>query len=369
MLYNTAEWKLNRSTHQADSLSMAHPQLENRTKLIMEPIHVMDRDGAPLMACVVKGTFLLGEVPQIAPADQQAPIEMAGEHYGEPEKSSLKYEPETAYMKPATDVVLIGHAVPQSRGASTLDVRLRIGPLDKTVRVFGNRRWSQHLGAVRKTPPEPIEQPIPLIYERAFGGWECAEPDPFSSRFCEWNPVGVGFPRSDVVDGQPLPNLEDPTNPLEIYGNTPPPFGFGFIGAHWLPRRKWAGTYDAIWQKTRAPLLPSDFSERFFNAASPGLISPEYLKGNEPVIIENAHPRGTLRFQLPAIAPPVVSVRLRGGQLVHLATVLDTVIINVDEMKLFLLWRARLRLRMGPHDVTALKLTCDSQQVQSTPQT
>ena len=43
------------------------------------------------------------------PASFGRSVSLAGQLWGEPGKSSYKYEPECAFIKPATDVVLIGH--------------------------------------------------------------------------------------------------------------------------------------------------------------------------------------------------------------------------------------------------------------------
>ena len=55
--------------------------------------------------------------------------------------SSYKYEPEIALFKPATDVVLIGHAHPPGGGATQVDVGIKVGPVQKVARVFGDRFW------------------------------------------------------------------------------------------------------------------------------------------------------------------------------------------------------------------------------------
>jgi len=47
--------------------------------------------------------------------DEQAPVNLSGEHWAAPETSSYKYEPEIAFIKPATDIVLIGHAHAKNR--------------------------------------------------------------------------------------------------------------------------------------------------------------------------------------------------------------------------------------------------------------
>jgi hypothetical protein len=216
------------------------------------------------------------------------------------------------------------------------------------------------LGSVSKTRPRLFEK-IPLIYERAFGGWDRSHDDLSQHTFEPRNPVGTGFrsKKGKFEEGIRLPNLEDPKHPLKSYGDTPPPAGFGFISPNWQPRAAFAGTYDEKWMKERMPLLPTDFDRRFFNAASPGLIANGYLKGNEPVLIENATPNGRVTFNLPGVPPPKVHVELRGGVHHDLTTNLDTVIINADEHLLFLIWRTHLIVKRGPHDVVAIQVSAE----------
>jgi hypothetical protein len=104
------------------------------------------------------------------------------------------------------------------------------------------------------------------------------------------------------------------------------------------------------------PLLPTDFDRRFFNAASPGLIAPGHLKGDEPVSMENISGREQCAFRLPALPPPEIRVELTFGEDETLQTKLDTVIVNADENRLFLIWRANLTLRSGPLDVTTMEI-------------
>ena len=112
-----------------------------------------------------------------------------------------------------------------------------------------------------------------------------------------------------------------------------------------------------------SPIVARKTSDlRFFNAATPGLVAPQYLQGYEDVSIENSTPGGQLQFQLPGIRPPKICVQLRGGKDVHVESQLDTVIINTDEMLLFLLWRSCISLRSGPHDVVTIDVGCQEGQ-------
>jgi hypothetical protein len=63
---------------------------------------------------------------------------------------------------------------------------------------------------------------------------------------------------------------------------------------------------------------------------------------------------GRLAFRLPGIAPPECIVMLRGRNRVPLDTRLDTVIVDMDQQRLTLMWRAHVPVRNGPHDVLAV---------------
>jgi hypothetical protein len=325
---------------------MGHPSTENLTPFTFEPLFLADEEMRPLLVPVVKATFELSPQGRLTLAEEQAPLELAGKKWDEADESSDRYEPEGVFFKPATDVVLVGHAHAQERGARELLVALKLGALQKGVKVMGDRLWFKSMGSITMTKPSPFER-IPLRYERALGG-------PLEPR----NPVGTGFrPKgSRFEEGVRLPNLEEPTQLLRDWGDSPPPAGFGFLGPHWQPRAALAGTYDAAWEKSRKPLLPRDFNRRFLNAASPGLIAPGYLQGNEPVVIANATPEGRLAFNLPGLPPPRVQVWRKRGSDEELELRLDTVIVDTDEMKLFLLWRGLLTLVREPTEVEALRV-------------
>jgi hypothetical protein len=339
---------------------MTHPASENKTPFAFEPLFLADEEGRPLFVPIVKATYLIQEGTRLSLADEQVPVNVGGEYWGDPEKSSYKYEPETAFVKPATDIVLIGHAYAPKPGVTKVDVNLRVGPMQKVVRVVGDRYWVKRLGMTSMTKPEPFER-IPLIYERAFGGWDRSHPNPEKHTFEPRNPVGTGFrgKKGKFEQGIRLPNLENPRHPVKSLNNRPPPAGFGFTSPHWQPRASFAGTYDKAWMKQRMPLLPTDFDRRFFNAAPPDQVAPGFLKADVPVEVINASPGGRVSFNLPGVPPPQCRVELRGRKDHRLETRLDTVIINTDENLLFLIWRTNLVLRSGPQDVVSIEVRAD----------
>lgn len=336
---------------------MPHPKIDNLTQHAFEPGFLADEGGGSVFVPIVKAAYIIDNGSRLTLLDEQEPVNLSGEHWADPETSSYKYEPEFAFIKPATDIVLIGHAHAQKPGTTELQVGVSVGSVKKIVKVVGDRYLVKRSGVISVSQPKPFEK-LPLIYECAFGGWDRRDPDPEKFRFEPRNPVGTGYRdlSLDTDDQLKLPNIEDPQYPYKGYGDTPPPAGFGFVSPHWQPRASLAGTYDKAWDVQRKPLLPADFDRRFFNAASPGMVAPGYLKGNEPVVIVNASPEGRVVFNLPGVPAPQCKVELRGGRTEILQTQLDTVIINLDENLLFLLWRAHMIVRNGPHDVVAIKV-------------
>lgn len=336
---------------------MGHPSIENQTPFELEMLALADEEMQPLLVLVAKATYDLHE-DGLTLAEEQVPVLIEGLPWGKPGESSYRYEPECAFIKPATDIALLGHAwAPRSNTREVL-VSLRVGPVEKSVRVIGNRVWNKSLGFISMSRPEPFES-IPLLYERAFGGWDRSEPDPNRHTFEPRNPVGVGFRSSPHAfeEELPLPNLEAPDQPLKHFGQRVAPAGFGFLSPHWQPRAAYAGTYDKAWDKSRKPLLPKDFDRRFFNAASPDLVIPGYLRGDEPVVIQNASPRGALSFSLPGQAAPTVTVELTGAADANPEMKLDTVILDTDTDQVLLLWRGLVPLSESLHEVRSIRAT------------
>jgi hypothetical protein len=294
-----------------------------------------NRDGIDTLYVVVRGTFTLR--PRIAVVPTPLPPVLSDEYRGDPAQSSLKYASELHIGKPTADVILLGHAWSPGKDVEQTVVRVTVAERSKTVQVFGDRTWKAN-GSF--TSPQPFER-IPIVYERAFGG---------SHRISEHltlaeerNPVGVGFAgrrKPEELVGQKLPNFEDPSFLIRTQGDAPPPAGLGFVAPAWLPRRRYAGTYDSTWQRTRAPYLPSDFDPRFFNAAAPDLTFARYLRGGEPVEILGACRQGPLRFQLPRCH--LTAVVTLAGTDQALSFVLETVLIEPDDNRLSLSWRAQL---------------------------
>ncbi|MCC6559520.1 MAG: DUF2169 domain-containing protein [Polyangiaceae bacterium] len=337
---------------------MGHPKIENATAFALEMLFVTDEEGRPLLVPLVQATYEIAGGRGLVLAREQPPPSLTGELWDPKAKvSSYRIEPAYAFIKPATDVVLVGHAQDPVRPVHELQVTFRVGPVGKVLRVVGDRFWVKSAGAIGATRPMPFTR-MPLSYERAFGGWDRSHADPAHHTFEPRNPVGTGFraPGSHFEEGIQLPNVEDPSDPIHRWGQVVAPAGVGFLSPDWQPRAAFAGTYDEAWTKDRMPLLPKDFDRRFFNAASPGLVAPGHLNGDEPVLVENASPHGRLSFRLPGVRAPRCRVELAHADDASPELRLDTVVVDADADRVHLLYRAHVALRDGPHDVRTIAL-------------
>jgi hypothetical protein len=335
---------------------MPHPTLDNDTPLVVAPLVLEDENGRPSVTLLVRAAFEILDGGILALMEEQPPLCAAGEFWGDPDTSSYKYEPEVAPVKLATDVAFIAHAWAPTPRTTTIDIGVQVGALKKGLRVFGERVWVRAAGAVL-TNPLPFER-IPVSYDRAFGGWDRTSPDP-AEHVCERrNPIGRGFHgrHNRPRDGDYAPNVEDPAALIADYDDTPAPVGIGFTSPGWIPRAKLGGTYDEAWTKDRKPLLPKDFDRRFFSAASPGLVAPGFMRGDESVHTLGLTKSGRLSFRLPGLPPPALRVAIAGLEDQHPIPNLDTIIVDLDLMRLTLLWRTRLRLPEGAHDLRAIEL-------------
>lgn len=336
---------------------MAHPELNNESPFACELLFTTNEEAACVCVPIVRASFALAAGGELRLLEKQPPIDLSGAWWGDPASSSMKLEPQIAFVKPATDVVLIGNAFPSNPERTEGLVGIRVGDTQKLARVFGKRRFMKRFGSSRISSPEPFEQ-IALTYENAFGGWDRRDPDPTRHTFEPRNPVGMGYrdPRLPFDEDWMAPHIEDPARLYQGNGDRPAPAGFGFVAPDWQPRAQFAGTYDKAWSDTRKPQLPKDFDRRFFNAASPGLVMSGYLRGDEAVIVVGASTNGRVMFQLPGEPAPIVKLRMKSRDAAELTTALDTLVIDMDAGTVTMTWRAHLVVPRGVHDVVALEL-------------
>jgi hypothetical protein len=235
---------------------------------------------------------------------------------------------------------------------SELEVMMRVGTLEKSLRVFGTRVWYRSSNGLGLSPPQPFTS-VPLQWELAFGGTDTSDPRRAVTE--PRNPVGRGMAADPTtLVHKPAPQIEDPRQLLSWGRTRPTPAGFGPIGAHFEPRLGHAGTMNDRWAKERMPLRPLDFDERHNQAAPPDQITPRPLRGGELVQLLNLSERGVLQFELPRLAFAVVTAG-EIGEREH-PVMLDTVLLEPSESRFELTYRASFRVLARPRAIESVRV-------------
>lgn len=272
-----------------------------------------------------------------SPSEVQPPPQIEDIHWGEPGISSLKYEGQTAYHRPGTDIYLIGYArSPDGKPVRKMPVGLRVGSCQKGALVVGDRKWIRGVLGLKPCSPLPFVS-MPLKYERSFGGVAQAKGNK-AAKYEERNPVGCGFysARKEALNNS-LPNIENPSSLIREWSDRPSPVGFGPIARNWQPRLEYSGTYDEAWVEHRAPLWPLDFDLRFFQAASQGLVVTPWLEGGEPVTLVGFSRGGAISFPLPSHR--LMAKNYFRDRVDRRLMVMDAIQIEPDKGIITLIWR------------------------------
>ena len=324
-------------------------------------------DGTPILSLLAKGTYAIAQGSCIE-CEEQVPL-VTEDRYADPSNplySEVIAETDLIFYKPSTDVVILGKAhAPRGKKAYHLDCDVVVGPLRKTVRVFGKRRAKiKAFGGVSITDPEPFEE-IELGYTKAYGG-TCKDKNGTIVTFFP-NPIGSGFTVKggidDDIESLPVPNIEDPLSPVtadnlvvqkfEDWPSAPKPASLGWTRRNFYPRYTWAGVLPEFLeaaQKNRdemakkypelanTPIPKMDF--RVFQGASDGLWG-KTLSGREHVVLsylDAAVPR--FEFELPGAKPRLIFDIGEGPK--ELEPVLQTVVIDKEKNICTMLWRGSL---------------------------
>ena len=188
--------------------------------------------------------------------------------------------PDMGMPKPNGEVLLSGKCFAPNRSpVQGCPVSLRVGTIDKTLYVFGDRFWKPGLVLKDMTEPAPFAE-MPLAFDRAFGGEGFAP-----------NPSGKGFAPIKSQDGlHPLPNIEDPKHLIGLAGDRPAPVGFGTLDPAWPQRMRFSGTYDANYKTNYFPGYPADHDWRYFLCAPEDQWNPDFFRGDEDFALSHLHP-------------------------------------------------------------------------------
>ncbi|MEJ7735016.1 MAG: DUF2169 domain-containing protein [Polyangiaceae bacterium] len=236
-------------------------------------------------------------------------------------------------VKPRGEVLVSGKAFAREGAVPFTRVRVQVGPVDKTLAVYGDRYW------VGDEPSRPVPfEVLPIDYAHAYGGADYP-----------LNPSGRGA-HSVVVGGHavhPLANIEAMGRPQYARNDaTQVPAVLGGCDPSWPQRAAKLGTYDATWLRERAPGFPADLDLAYFNVAQPDQWLPGFFRGDEAFTIENMHPTApTLSGALPGLALRALASR-RGeaaGLLADIPMHLETVHFVPHAERAILVFRGLLQ--------------------------
>jgi hypothetical protein len=280
---------------------------------------------------------------------EQAPLCMADEHYGEPDRTSTRIESDIAPYKPRLDVIVNGTAyAPGDTPADAFGAAIRIYERTRSVLVSGPRQWKRGVTGWALTDPAPLSA-LALRYEYASGGLHRIEQHDYAA---STNIVGMGwypaeFLRQFKGDVLPAPQIESYEHRLRGISDELPAAGFGFVGRGWRGRIEHAGTADAAWQAERHPLLPRDFRMDFWNGApvAQQFDHPKPLS-SVPIATQNLVPARDVPAQGVYFEVPVESVFAlvgleRGVGLTRDLT-LDTIVVDMDARRVHCTYRLAL---------------------------
>lgn len=312
--------------------------LRNSTPYGVGSNWIRDVTGAHWWLVAVRATFVIERSGKLVLDDEQPPPVLQPEYRGEAGLSSLRRDSDLLGLKPTTDVVVEGNAhAPKGHPTSEVLVALRAGTIEKRLIVYGDRVYYDGASGLTTTAPRPFVVK-PLVYEAAFGGTHGSPGEP-GYQLDERNPVGRGFAPTKALIEQSAHTIEYTSGDVSRRG----PAGLGPIDAGWLPRRTWAGTYDAQWVATRKPLLPEDFDDRFHGCAPLDQRTATPMLGGERVGVLNMSSYGPVTFELPRIglrfASWFGSVRTE-----HAPPTISTVALEPEVPRCSVTWQSALRV-------------------------
>ncbi|MDO1583078.1 DUF2169 family type VI secretion system accessory protein [Rhizobium oryzicola] len=301
--------------------------VENHTPFPALAFRQYNMVGELMGVVVARGTFKLTKDGPLQLADEQYPLVMSDTYEGDPHETPHLACTDLAPFKPGTDVTFVGASfAPGGKAQSSWTCGLKVGSVDKRLRVHGPRLWRAR---TRKTWRGLIDRDK----EDALDGWELTPGDPVAYVPIDWrlafggrrdegeleaNPLGMGLVGQTRFKQQPewpAPRIELEDQPIQSVTDRPQPAGFAPISPFWKDRAELAGTYDEDWVEKRHPLLPEDFDYAFWQAAPRDQIAEPWLEGNEPFELTNLLPGfENLRGSLPGLALQVSIEQGAGSQ-------------------------------------------------------
>jgi len=324
----------------------------------------LEKSGHHCLVVVAKATFNMphstDEQATLKTKEEQMKVHHTDVFTGLDGESALLYENDFAPFKPKCDVILNGSAYAYPLQETTDKVvQLRISTLDKSFRVIGKRVWEENVLNAKASKALPFSKQF-ISYDIAYGGNDLdpGKPSQNDENYVAFdaNPIGQGYaPYHDTrqLIGKALAQtMELHTPATDPISKTYLPQSFGAIARHWYPRYTLGGTYDTHWAEHVKPFLPADFDESFYQCA-PSEQQIPYIEGGEKVLIKGLTFEGERLFMLPRLEVAMEVIRSNGNR-ETLSPVLDTLVLEPDEERFSMVYRAKIKLKRSIHEVDTI---------------
>lgn len=315
-------------------------KLENGTSLAAHLFSGPSEETELGCALLVKATYEIRQGGLEPANDGQWPI-----HLTPLETPYGTFPGEVANRKPKTDVIVLGRAKPPNgEDVRQMTVSVSVGAFRHALAIFGDRVWERSAAGLRPTEPRPFRE-VPIVWANAYGG-KVATPV-FEMPNTD-NPAGKGF-FLDEKDGEgvPLPNVEDPNALIRSPKDVPRPVG-------WAPYPISGGVRMAKLRSADGTPLPYDVVEPFVMGwAHPDLIVETPAAGAR-IEVQGLSSGGTITAAVPTFPARVTLVA--GEEERNLTPRLDTLIVQAEERRLVVRWRAAAKVEMRPREVRLVRV-------------
>lgn len=250
-----------------------------------------------------------------------------------------------ASRKPKTDLIVLGKAkAPGGEAVRQMTVSVSVGGFRHALAVFGDRRWERSPAGLRATEPLPFRE-MPIVWANAFGGKLTT---PVGDLPNTDNPSGKGFFLDEKEgDGVPLPNVEDPNALIRSPKDLPKPVG-------WAPYPLAGGVRMAKLRGADGAALPAEAVEPWIMGwAHPDLIVETPVAGSR-IEVQGLSAGGPIATTVPPV--PFRATLVLGEEARSLSPRLDTIIVQAEERRLVVRWRAAETFEMRPREVRLVRI-------------
>lgn len=266
---------------------------------------------------------------------------------------------EKTLPKPNGDLLVIGAARSERGAQRDWLAGVRVGELQRIVHLHGPRQYERSVWSGWKlTKAQPVDR-IQLDASQEFGGSICPEETTHGPILAshETAPSGSGWlpDSSDMARlSRPqrhqaashlrslrslrAPAIQDPQKPHHTPHERAASVGLGPVPRWSKLRTQWLGDLTKRVTPEGRPCLPGDLDFRFFQVAPPSSQREGYFQGDETLVLLGLLAQGRFEAPLPGLKP-VVEVRFAGGHVDYALPRLDTVLVDLDRVRLGLVWR------------------------------